>query len=131
MRAVIAAASMRLVILSGAAGAQEKSLTELDLATLMGMDVKITSAAMREQSASDAAAAVFVLTREDIRRNGATNIPELLRIANGRWAVSSRGFNGQFANKLLVLVDFDEEHQIPGSVLGSSAFLQLNASLSP
>jgi iron complex outermembrane receptor protein len=114
MRAAIAAASMLLVILSGAAHAQEKSLTELDLATLMGMDVKITSAARREQSGSDAAAAIFVLTREDIRRNGATSIPELLRmvpgmhvgrIANGRWAVSARGFNGQFANKLLVLVD--------------------------
>jgi iron complex outermembrane recepter protein len=114
MRAAIAAASMLLVIFSGTARAQEKSLTELDLATLMGMDVKITSAAMREQSGSDAAAAVFVLTREDIRRNGATSIPELLRvvpglqvgrIANGRWAVTARGFNGQFANKLLVLVD--------------------------
>ena len=71
MRAAIAAASMLLVILSSAARAQEENLTELDLATLMGMDVKITSAAMREQSGSDAAAAVFVLTREDIRRNGA------------------------------------------------------------
>jgi iron complex outermembrane receptor protein len=114
MRAAIAAASMLLVILSGIAQGQEKSLTELDLATLMGMDVKITSAARREQSGSDAAAAVFVLTREDIRRNGATSIPELLRgvpglhvgrIANGRWAITARGFNGQFANKLLVLVD--------------------------
>jgi hypothetical protein len=60
MRAAIAAASMLLVILSGTARA----------------DVKITSAAMREQSGSDAAAAVFMLTREDIRRNGATSIPE-------------------------------------------------------
>jgi iron complex outermembrane recepter protein len=80
MRVAIAAASVLLVILSGAAQAQEKSLTELDLATLMGMDVKITSAARREQSGSDAAAAIFVLTREDIRRNGATGIPELLRM---------------------------------------------------
>lgn len=49
-----------------------------------------------------------------MRRSGATNIPEALRIVPGfhvvrvdtnKWAISARGFNGRFANKLLVLID--------------------------
>ena len=60
------------------------------------------------------AAAVFVISRDDIARSGASSIPEALRLApgvevarmsNNRWAVSIRGFNGRFANKLLVLKD--------------------------
>jgi iron complex outermembrane receptor protein len=60
------------------------------------------------------AAAVFVITQEDINRSGAANIPDLLRMVPGldvaqingnTWAISARGFNLQFANKLLVLID--------------------------
>jgi len=78
------------------------------------MNVKVTSASKTEQNMSQVAAAVFVITQEDIRRSGATNIPDLLRMVPGvdvaqinanNWAVSARGFNGQFANKLLVLID--------------------------
>jgi iron complex outermembrane receptor protein len=55
-----------------------------------------------------------VITHEDIRRSGMTTLPDLLRLAPGvdvaavnanNWAVSVRGFNGSYANKLLVLVD--------------------------
>jgi len=55
-----------------------------------------------------------VISREDIERSGATSIPEALRmapgvdvarLANNRWAVSIRGFNNRFGNKLLVLMD--------------------------
>jgi iron complex outermembrane receptor protein len=55
-----------------------------------------------------------VITQEDIRRSGATNIPDLLRMVPGldvaqinanAWAISARSFNSQFANKLLVLID--------------------------
>jgi iron complex outermembrane receptor protein len=76
--------------------------------------IRITSVAKKEQSLSKAAAAVFVVTAEDIRRMGATSIPEALRFAPGvqvaridagKWAVSVRGFNGRFSNKLLVLID--------------------------
>jgi iron complex outermembrane recepter protein len=68
----------------------------------------------KEQKLSRTPAAVFVITQEDIRRSGATNIPDLLRMVPGldvaqinanTWAISARGFNLQFANKLLVLVD--------------------------
>lgn len=78
------------------------------------LQVEVTSASRKAQRLNDVAAAVFVITREDIERSGATSIPEALRmapgvdvarLANNRWAVSVRGFNNRFANKLLVLMD--------------------------
>jgi len=78
------------------------------------MNVSVTSVSKREQKTSEAAAAVFVISREDIRRSDALNIPDLLRmvpgldvaqIDTGKWAITARGFNGQFSNKLLVLID--------------------------
>lgn len=78
------------------------------------MDIEVTSVSRKLESLADAAAAVFVISGEDIRRSGATSIPEALRMVPGlqvaridasTWAVSSRGFNGRFADKLLVLMD--------------------------
>jgi iron complex outermembrane recepter protein len=78
------------------------------------MQIEITSVSKKAQRLSDAAAAVFVITQEDIRRSGVTSIAEALRMAPGvqvaridanKWAVSIRGINGRFANKLLVLMD--------------------------
>jgi iron complex outermembrane receptor protein len=78
------------------------------------MNIEITSASRKEQRAADVAAAVFVITQDDIHRSGLKTIPDLLRLAPGvdvaeispsKWAVSVRGFNSGFANKLLVLVD--------------------------
>jgi iron complex outermembrane receptor protein len=63
---------------------------------------------------ADTAAAVYVISADDIRRSGASNIPEALRLApgvqvsiigNNKWAVSIRRFADRFSNKLLVLVD--------------------------
>ncbi|HXZ12721.1 MAG TPA: TonB-dependent receptor [Candidatus Sulfotelmatobacter sp.] len=96
------------------AGAQEKSadLTDRSLEDLMNMEV--TSVSKKEQKLSRTASAIFVITQEDIRRSGATNIPDLLRMVPGMdvgqingstWAISSRGFNSQFSNKLLVMID--------------------------
>jgi len=87
-------------------------LTNQSLENLMGMEV--TSVSKKEQKMSQVATAIFVITQEDIRRSGATNIPDLLRMVPGldvaqinanTWAISVRGFNLQFANKLLVLID--------------------------
>jgi iron complex outermembrane receptor protein len=78
------------------------------------MNESVTSVSKREQKLSQAAAALFVINQEDIRRSGALNIPDLLRMVPGldvaqinanTWAISARGFNHQFADKLLVLVD--------------------------
>lgn len=100
---------------SGAAAQAPPSpvdLTEMSLEELMG--VEVTSVSKRAEPISTAAAAVFVITQEDLRRSGATSIPEALRMVPGlevaridasKWAISARGFNGRFANKLLVLVD--------------------------
>ena len=87
-------------------------LTELSFEELM--DVEITSVSRHSQPLSEAAAVVFVISNEDLRRSGATSIPEALRMVPGmqvaqiesnKWSVSARGFAGRFANKLLVLVD--------------------------
>ncbi len=78
------------------------------------MNLQVTSVSKRTQKVADAAAAIFVITQEDIRRMGATSIPEALRLVPGlevaridqnKWAIGSRGFNGRFDNKLLVLID--------------------------
>ena len=92
--------------------ARAPDLNQMSIEDLM--NIEITSASRKEERAADVAAAVFVITRDDIRRSGMTTIPDLLRLAPGvqvaqinanKWAVSVRGFNGLFANKLLVLVD--------------------------
>jgi iron complex outermembrane receptor protein len=78
------------------------------------MDIEVTSVSKKEQRLGQTAAAVYVITQEDIRRSGATTIPEVLRMVPGlevarisgnKWAVTARGFNGRYSNKLLVLVD--------------------------
>lgn len=88
------------------------SLSKMSLEALM--DIEITSASRKPQRLADVASAVFVINQEDIRRSGATSIPDLLRMAPGvqvaridssKWAVSIRGMNGRFSNKLLVLKD--------------------------
>jgi outer membrane receptor for monomeric catechols len=89
-----------------------RDLTQESLEDLL--NVEVTSVSKKEQKLSRAAAAVFVLSEEDIQRSGATTIPDLLRMVPGidvaqingnTWAVSARGLNGQFSNELLVLVD--------------------------
>jgi iron complex outermembrane receptor protein len=91
---------------------RQKDLTSTSIEDLMNMEV--TSASKKEQKLSQVAAAIFVITQEDIRSSGALNIPDLLRMVPGldvaqinanTWAISARGFNLQFANKLLVLID--------------------------
>jgi iron complex outermembrane receptor protein len=101
------------MLVGGSLQAQEK----LDLASLSVddlMNVEVTSVSRKGQKLSDTAAAVFVITQDDIRRSGATSIPEILRIVPGLdvarvngnvWAISARGSSGQFANKLLVMID--------------------------
>lgn len=78
------------------------------------LSLEVISVSKKKQRLSEVAAAVFVITQDDIRRSGVTSIPEALRMAPGiqvgridanKWAISSRGFNTQFANKLLVMID--------------------------
>ena len=87
-----------------------KDLTELSIEDLMS--VEVTTVSRKAQRLTDSTAAVFVISAEDIRRSGVTSIPEALRMVPGlevarisanAWAITARGFNGRFANKLLVL----------------------------
>ncbi len=90
----------------------QTDLTKVSIEDLM--NVKVTSASKKEQKLSRVAAAIFVITQEDIVRSGATNIEDALRIVPGldvaeingsTWAIGARGFNEQLSNKLLVIVD--------------------------
>ncbi len=78
------------------------------------MDIPVTSVTREASTVGHSPAAIFVITQEMIRRSGATCIPEALRMAPGievarissdKWAITCRGFNDAFANKLLVLID--------------------------
>jgi iron complex outermembrane receptor protein len=95
--------------------AQSRPVPDLARATIEDlMNITITSASRKEERAAEVAAAVYVITREEIRRSGMLTLPDLLRLAPGvqvaqinanKWAVSVRGFNGLYSNKLLVLID--------------------------
>jgi iron complex outermembrane receptor protein len=98
----------------GAASDQNpgETLKQLSLAQLG--DIEVTTVSKDPRQVQKTPAAVFVITQEDIRRSGATCIPEALRMAPGvevaridgdHWSVAIRGFAGQFSKSLLVLID--------------------------
>lgn len=112
LQRLLASVLLGLAGIPGLSFAQAPPLNALTIEELMS--IPVTSASRKEQRTEDVAAAVFVITREDIRRSGMTTLPDLLRMAPGvdvaqinasKWAVSARGSNALFANKLLVLVD--------------------------
>ncbi|WP_456406910.1 TonB-dependent receptor plug domain-containing protein [Thiolapillus sp.] len=110
--ASLAIASLVLLAPLSVADPDLQYLKGLSLEELADMQVSILS--KRPERVADSAAALYVLTADDIRRSGYTTIPELLRLVPGmnvaridtsEWAISSRGFNSRFANKLLVMID--------------------------
>lgn len=90
-----------------------RDLARLSLEELA--EIEVTSVSLRAESLADAAASVFVIGSDDIRRSGAASLPEALRLAPNLnvqrinasdYAITARGFNGyETANKLLVLID--------------------------
>jgi iron complex outermembrane receptor protein len=77
-------------------------------------DVEVTTASKEPEQVWRTPAAIYVITQEDIRRSGATSLPEVLRLAPGvevarvdsdHWSVAIRGFGAVLASKLLVLID--------------------------
>ena len=95
------------------------------------MNIVITSASRKPQLAVDAASAVHVITQQDIRRSGLMTIPDVLRMVPGvdvaqinanKSAVSVRGFNGLYANKLLVLIDGRSIYNRIFSAIGQNLF---------
>ncbi len=94
--------------------AADTALDYMELSLEELINIEVVSASKKAQRLSDTDAAVYVITQEDLKRSGITNIPEALRMVPGvqvaridanKWAISARGFNGRFANKLLVLMD--------------------------
>jgi iron complex outermembrane recepter protein len=93
-------------------GVSAETLKKLSIEQLMNLQV--TSVSKRPERLAQSAAAIQVITGEDIRRSGASSLPEALRLASNlevaqidsrQWAIGARGFNGTTTNKLLVLID--------------------------
>lgn len=92
--------------------APSQRLADLSLEDLGQLE--ITSVSKRAERLADAPTSVFVITAADIRRSGATSLPEALRLAPNlqvvrvsafEYTASARGFNSESANKLLVMID--------------------------
>ena len=92
--------------------AQNPDLSQLSVEDLL--HVQVTTAAKKKEPLAHTSAAVYVITADQISRSGLTSVPEVLRLAPGvevaqinssTWAISIRGFNSQFSNKLLVMID--------------------------
>jgi iron complex outermembrane receptor protein len=107
-----------LLVLGGAhatAAARQPEQDELKRLTIEElMRIDVTTAGRRTEPIGTTAAAVSVITGEDIRRAGVTTIADAIQLAdgvhvarfnNGTWAITARGFNATTANKLLVMVD--------------------------
>lgn len=58
---------------------EDLGLTALSIEQLM--ESEVTTVSRTDQKFADTAAAVYVITQEDIQRSGVTNIPDVLRMA--------------------------------------------------
>ena len=114
LRFALTVASAHLV-LAGLARGQDTGSAALAQMSLEQLgNVEVTTASKEPEEVWKTPAAICVITQEDIRRSGATSIPEALRLAPGvevaridsdHWAVGIRGFGGEFSKSLLVLID--------------------------
>ncbi|MEO8442474.1 MAG: Plug domain-containing protein, partial [Betaproteobacteria bacterium] len=112
LSAMVAAGCMLALPASRAAEQYAAALVDLSLEQLG--NIEITSVSRHAERLSDAAASIYVISADDIRRSGANSIPEALRLApnlqvaradNNQWSITARGFNSVLANKMLVLID--------------------------
>lgn len=111
------AVSSAIALCSVPAAAADENIDQLiDMPIKDLVNVEVTSVSKKSEKASEAAAAIYVITQEDIKRSGVTTIPEALRMAPGiqvaridagTWEITARGFanSSEFDNKLLVLID--------------------------
>jgi len=113
-KAAAAAASLLLALDAKPARADAAASDLADMSLEQLGDIDVTSVSKRPERLSDAAAAVYVITHDEIMRSGATSLPEILRLAPNlqvavisanSYAITARGFNGNAADKLLVLID--------------------------
>jgi len=92
--------------------ADDVGFGDLSLEDLLA--VQVTTVSKRPETLVDAAASIFVLTAEEIRRSGATTVPDALRLVPGlhvartgtnTWVINARGFADAFSSKVLVMID--------------------------
>jgi iron complex outermembrane receptor protein len=97
-----------------AADQDVSQLSNVRVGEAPALEMEVSTFDRQESTVGKTPAAVFVITNEMIRRSGVRTIPDALRMAPGvevaridanKWAISIRGFNSQFANKLLVQID--------------------------
>jgi iron complex outermembrane recepter protein len=114
LRGCIVACAGCLLPLTAAAAAATSATGLADLSLEELGKISVTSVSGHAEPLADAAASVYVITAEDIRRSGYKTLPEALRLApnlqvaridTGEYAVTARGFNNSIGNKLLVLID--------------------------
>jgi len=118
IQAIITIIAGACLVTAGPLKANESETNSVSEATDLSLEqlinIQVTSVSKKETDLLTAPAAIYVITQEDIRRSGMTSMPELLRMVPGldvaqidanHWAISARGFNDQFATKLLVLID--------------------------
>jgi iron complex outermembrane receptor protein len=108
----------RVLLLSALAAcpvdAQQPARNLADMSLDQLSSIQVVSVSRRTEPLSDAAASIYVISAEDIRRSGAQTLPEVLRLAPNlqvaradanQYAISARGFNSVLANKMLVMID--------------------------
>jgi iron complex outermembrane receptor protein len=106
------AAALLLGLAPALVAAAPQELSSLSLEQLSA--IVVTSVSRQEERLSNAAASIFIISSSDIMRSGARSLPEVLRLAPNlqvarddarNYAITARGFNNPFANKLLVPID--------------------------
>ena len=112
MRTIFAFWAIGLIALIPPAAWCQAGLADASLEQLL--NTKVTSVSKKEQKLARTAAAVFVISQDDIRHSGAASLPDVLRMVPGvdvaqidanAWAITIRGFNSRYSSKLLVLID--------------------------
>src|SRR5205085_10056637 len=114
-RALVRAVALLSLAACAHADADDEQANPLKRMSLEQLSqIQITSVSKLPSTSFTTPAAAFVLTQDDIRRSGATNIPDALRLVPGvevmqidsaKWAVGIRGFAGRLSKSVLVLID--------------------------
>ena len=103
-----------IFICGGVIHSSQAAATLADLSLEQLAELRVTSVSKKPKPLASEPASVFLITERDIRRSGSTTLPEALRLAPNlqvarldarNYAITARGFNSPFANKLLVLID--------------------------
>ena len=109
-----------ILLAAGIASGQTPQAADSDLSKYKTMSLEqltqidVTTLSKEPERAFQTPAAIYIITGTDIRRSGATSIPEALRLAPGveveridanKWSIGIRGFGTRLTRSVLVLID--------------------------